>query len=137
MTSSVHLVFSLNKVRFESWIILLINENLCNTEKHKSKIMHWHWFNSLCTNDSWVSLYSCSNIHHHTTELSKQIQTFSTSPYPFKIIFKNLMLQYTTTFINIKTFTHSCQSINIFTRDIVFYYCANSVKLFYFDYILL
>lgn len=89
-----------------------------------------------------VSLYSCSlylldNIHQHTTELSKQIQTFSTSLYPFKIIFKNLMLQYTTTFINIKTSTHSCQSINIFTRDIVFYYCANSVKLFYFDYILL
>lgn len=126
-TSPVHLVFSLNKVRFESWIILLINENLCNTEKHKSKIMQWHWFNSLCTNDSFLILLFpllLNNIHHHTTELSKQIQTFSTSPYPFKIIFKNLMLQYTTTFINIKTFTHSCQSINIFTRDIVFYYCA-------------
>lgn len=92
------------------------------------------------SNDSFLILLFpllLNNIHQHTTELSKQIQTFSTSPYPFKIIFKNLMLQYTTTFINIKTSTHSCQSINIFTRDIVFYYCANSVKLFYFDFILL
>lgn len=39
----------IEKSWFESWIILLITENLSNTEKHKSKIMQWHWFNSLCT----------------------------------------------------------------------------------------
>lgn len=39
MISLVYLVFLLNKVRFELWIILFINENLCNIEKYKSKIM--------------------------------------------------------------------------------------------------
>lgn len=94
------------------------------------------------SNDSFLMLFFpllLNNIHHHTTELSKQIQTFSTSPYPFKIIFKNLMLQYTTNSLTLK---HLPIPVNqsIFLPETFFFTIVlflNSVKLFYFDFILL